>query len=353
MKRIILHIGTEKTGTSTTQSFFHKNANKLRDHGILYPKTLYGADAPSHIGLAVYAKERKNGVGDMHGKVGISDVSEIAPFREVLKAKLYAEANAHDFNVMVLSSEHLTSRLTLPLELDRLKTLLEPLGRVEIVLYLRPQEELLASSYSTNVRLGSTDKFSEYIQKAMYADYYNYKALCNLWAGVFGKENVRVRIFSKASFQEGDLLADFIQTAGLPIDLQNYVRPPNENASLGLLHLEFIRQLNFYLPHMGPATNYQADPRQGDLLPIMDRLNAAEKAKPKLPAAAALSIRELFAEGNAYVARAFFGREDGRLFTLRALPPEEVAQKSFDPELPLTKAFEIFAQVWERSVART
>ena len=173
MKRIILHIGTEKTGTSTIQSFFHKNADKLLDHGILYPRAPYGPDSASHIGLPVYARNEKRLAGDMLGKFGIKDAYAVEVFREELKTKFYNEFASHEFHTMVLSSEHLTSRLSEPAELERLKNLLEPMGRVEVVLYLRPQEELVASSYSTTIRLGSTQKFSKYIEKSIYESYYD------------------------------------------------------------------------------------------------------------------------------------------------------------------------------------
>lgn len=349
MKRIILHIGTEKTGTSTIQRFFHRNSEKLLADGILYPKTPYGPDAPSHIALPVYARDESRVAGDMHGKFGIKDMYAEGMFRDELKAKFYEEFGTNEFHTMVLSSEHLSSRLSEASELERLKDLLEPMGQVEVLLYLRPQEELVASSYSTTIRLGSTLTFSKFIEKSIYEKYYDYQSLCDLWAGGFGKENMQVRIFSKTTFAEGDLLSDFVKSTALPMNLADYVRPPNENESLGLLHLEFIRQFNFHLPHMGPHTNFQADPRQGGFLRIMGNLNKAEKAR--LPAPTALKIREHFAASNTYVARQFFHKEEDGLFDLRPLTQEELADTNLDLELPQTKAFEIFAKLWERSQA--
>ena len=37
MKKIYLHIGTAKTGSSALQAFFYKNAKLLEDNGIYYP----------------------------------------------------------------------------------------------------------------------------------------------------------------------------------------------------------------------------------------------------------------------------------------------------------------------------
>lgn len=43
MKKIYLHIGTAKTGSSALQAFFYKNAKLLEDNGIYYPLE-YGGD---------------------------------------------------------------------------------------------------------------------------------------------------------------------------------------------------------------------------------------------------------------------------------------------------------------------
>lgn len=39
MKTFTLHIGTEKTGTTTLQSFLSKNRDALSKQGIIYPKS--------------------------------------------------------------------------------------------------------------------------------------------------------------------------------------------------------------------------------------------------------------------------------------------------------------------------
>jgi hypothetical protein len=38
-KRVLLHVGTPKTGTSYLQDVLFRNRELLREHGILYPPT--------------------------------------------------------------------------------------------------------------------------------------------------------------------------------------------------------------------------------------------------------------------------------------------------------------------------
>ncbi len=47
-KRLILHAGTPKTGTTSLQFYFDKNRNYLIRHGVLYPKEVSKSRAPKH-----------------------------------------------------------------------------------------------------------------------------------------------------------------------------------------------------------------------------------------------------------------------------------------------------------------
>ena len=49
--KLILHVGTPKTGTTSLQSYFDRNQRKLRNKGILYPhnlQKLQRSSAPRH-----------------------------------------------------------------------------------------------------------------------------------------------------------------------------------------------------------------------------------------------------------------------------------------------------------------
>lgn len=54
MSKLILHVGTHKTGTTSIQSFFHANRERLKDFGIYYPDaTRYvGVEPEMHQGVA-------------------------------------------------------------------------------------------------------------------------------------------------------------------------------------------------------------------------------------------------------------------------------------------------------------
>lgn len=52
-KKLILHIGTEKTGTTSIQKFLNLNKDELLNEGIFYPMGTCGTDNyPNHRKLA-------------------------------------------------------------------------------------------------------------------------------------------------------------------------------------------------------------------------------------------------------------------------------------------------------------
>ncbi len=46
--KLILHVGTPKTGTTSLQVYLHKKQGKLRKLGILYPNQSHNSEAPKH-----------------------------------------------------------------------------------------------------------------------------------------------------------------------------------------------------------------------------------------------------------------------------------------------------------------
>jgi len=114
-----LHIGTEKTGTTTIQNFLSKNRPGLEQQGILYPQS---PGNQNHTALAVYAlsEGKQNGLSLSSG---ISNAEQVPPFRERLSLALDEEIAASDASIIIFSNEHLSSRLWTDIEIERVKKL--------------------------------------------------------------------------------------------------------------------------------------------------------------------------------------------------------------------------------------
>jgi hypothetical protein len=257
----------------------------------------------------------------------------------MFRERLLSECREAACDTVILSSEHCSSRLLYPDEIERVRDLLSALGAVEILVYLRRQDELWASRYSTAVKGGSTERIGLPTpqEKKALLDYHD---LCLRWTNLFGAANFTVRIFDRRDFIGQDLLEDFLHAANLQIEPSALKRPERQNIGLDPRLLEFLRRFNAHLPHVSRASGFRPDPRQGNLLPILEKLSSEKHGG--LPAAWSREIMNEFRAGNSVVADTFCGRNDGRLFRDEA----PVADAGDAVELTIDDAFEIFARIW-------
>ncbi len=334
--RVTLHIGAEKTGTTTIQRFLKNNAARLREKGVLVPSCGYLLDSVSHDKLPIYGR-RDDRPDDLRLRLGGEPIGR---FRAAFSRDLLGECRASHCGSLVLSSEHCSSRLLFADEIERLRDLLAPIGTVAVLLYLRRQDEMWVSYYSTAVKTRSTEPIGLPTADAK-REFLDYDALCTRWAKAFGAEALRVRVFDRREFKGGDLIDDFIAAAGLGIDPSGLERPPAQNRGLDPRMLEFLRRFNRHLPHLSEQSGFRPDPRQGDLLAILERLSTENRRA--LPPEWRRAIMEEFSPGNSNVAKRFLGREDGRLFREEGRGERESANP---PAFTMEDAFEIFARVW-------
>lgn len=222
-RRAILHIGAPKTGTTSIQQYLALNREEMKDHGFAYPSTT-GRRAHLRLALAIEAASR-----------GVVDPLE------QLKRDLGAELENLPSTVtnVIFSSEHLPAKLR---NEDGTRLLREFLGAwfddYRVVLYLRRQDEVAVSGFTTVLRSGRI-RDSVLPEPSARDDFLQ---ILLRFGAAFGCESLVPRLFARDVFHDGDLLADFCQTIGLPVMVN---RPPAElNASLKPAAQEFLRRLN-------------------------------------------------------------------------------------------------------------
>lgn len=131
MSKIVLHIGTHKTGTTTIQDTFWHNADVLAQHGLIYPKlgTITG-----HHALVFDWVRLPRIFEDPRGS------------RALLKGINDAYAGGDD--TVFLSSEELSrADPESQVDLQELRALLSGFDSIEVICMLRPQWALLQSVY--------------------------------------------------------------------------------------------------------------------------------------------------------------------------------------------------------------
>ena len=196
LKSCILHIGTEKTGTTTLQWFLEHNREKLLSRGFFVPTPL--ETGITHTFLTTYSLDISNLKDNLRAGCQIKNIEDVIEHRnriiEALSKEVRAVATRESVKTILLSSESCHSRLTTVEEVFRLKCLLERFAdEFTVVVYLRPQHELLISIYDTLLKVGYSDinimpefvpGHSTWIDRG----YFDYASLLERWSSVFGKD---------------------------------------------------------------------------------------------------------------------------------------------------------------------
>jgi LmbE family N-acetylglucosaminyl deacetylase len=226
-KALVLHIGTDKTGTSAIQSLMARNTAPLGDRGVCYPLT-----------------GREEGESHHHYLfAGICDFAEKAGFAAradwpVMVDALVKELEGRPEETVLLSSELLSQGVDFA-ALERLK---EIFGSVRIVLYLRRQDEYVLSRYEQAVKtLGMAETFDP--ARVALPDYVS---LIADWENFAGREHVTVRPYHRVLFPDSSVCSDFARHA-LGLELDAAFELPSEAASnprLSPLAIEVLRRAN-------------------------------------------------------------------------------------------------------------
>lgn len=238
-KTVYLHIGLEKTGSTSIQQVLYNNYSLLKDNGFLYPADLIGY--PNHVELTTSYCKPNHIVKLRYDKQGA--------FRSRLKAYVGQNKN---YNI-VFSNEHLSSRMVSDGEKMDLISDLSSAGHEVIgVCYLRNPKSWLVSAYSEAVKSGYRGSIEEYIELKRNVQPFDpycrrLASVIQGWKNVLKDHNLKVYCF-EAAVREG-LIYHFCKAISLPgiyRDLQDSAKVANPSMSPG--KLKVVRQFNRFTP---------------------------------------------------------------------------------------------------------
>ena len=286
MKRLYLHVGVHRTGTTSIQRFLRANFAPLLEKGYLYP-----------FGVA-----RHNAVV---GRLRYG-VLEFADFARDLHRRMDAKS-AHS---VIVSDEDISNIA----DIARFGVLAQHF-EVRVVVSLRRQDLWLESWYLQNLKWQwnptlahvTLDEFYERRAEFFWVDY---AARLAEYEAVFGPGSVIAGVFEEADMPEGPIAA-FLAMVGI-MDRSGFGPLLHQNSSLTARTTEFMRHL--------PLDEMQDRDRR-----VFERAAAAldkdirtNGSKLILPYARRLQVLTEHQAGNAQVAARYFKRE--ALFR-DALPP--------------------------------
>lgn len=302
--KLILHIGTEKTATSTLQSFLYRNRSVLAAQGYAL---LDSPTKPSNRAIAAFCLDEDDLDDDYLQDINIRNLEEKSLFIARFKQDFDNEIDSLPENIhtVIITSEHLHSRLTTEETLTRLKALLDcHFDHIDIICYFREQSEVARSLYSTAMKTGHTLSFSNFLKSVHpHQHYYNYFTFFKKWEAIFGKHALHARIYNPQQFINHDIRQDFLtllphfDSSSLHFDHQHL------NASLGKNGLQLCRMVNTRWSRYNPDGSLNA--LRFALVSAIEKSRLAREGS--LEVDNAFEIYQMFDESNIQFAKSFLG----------------------------------------------
>jgi len=253
-KKLVLHIGCHKTGTTSIQAALFHNRKALEKQG-----------------YSLFYKSAK-GIASQDGHPAFWTIPFDDPARGVfIRADLAKALSCLPGNV-IMSQENF-SWVVEKIELEKFrKNLSMHFNDIKIIAYIRRQDMQMVSHHqqaSKNPNLIAAHLFGSR-PRALPDDsdgvrlYLNYHERLSKWANVFGDENITLRIFDKNTLKDGDSVADFSYVSGIKFP----IIPERKNESNGfevtkINHL--MNQLSISMPLRNWINSYLDN--SGKLMP--------------------------------------------------------------------------------------
>ncbi|WP_371808332.1 glycosyltransferase [Ruegeria sp. HKCCD7251] len=310
--RIVVHIGSTKTGSTFIQHLLEQNRPELMRNGVWYPE----------IGL-FWQKTRPHKQAG-HAEVVPYVVADNRYFRQYIERGLQLmEDRVH---TIVLSSE----AYFLQKNAHRIPDYFDGY-EVEMIVYLRDQVEWANAQYCEFVAGGAMGRvdvpISQWLERPEVAGFLDYRNVLNAWAGKIGRDNIKVRLFQSSKILNNDLIFDFAHSTNLEL-LAELPRPSQSQANSVQLsgpHVELIRSYNSrsfrtresYLDFIEEITTKLSNWRKSRGLPMPKPWQLSIEDEDH--------IKALTRDANAEIAKDWLGLTSNSLFEGERKQPESTS----------------------------
>lgn len=246
--KLILHIGTEKTGTTSLQNFLYENRDELSRQGVFLSDVI---GKTTNRELAFYFQDDPRNFARIKN---IPSAAQAQKYRDDFYAQFKSEVTRAraTHHTMIITSEHFHQNVRSATELRRLKSALSALfDDIMVVCYFREQSELRKSVYSTALAQSETQEINDYHRDRTESDYYyNHFLSASNWAGVFGRDQVKYRIYDRDSLVGNDTKSDFLATFFPNVDTGTFsCKQSKVNQSLAYLQSKAFQAINSNIPY--------------------------------------------------------------------------------------------------------
>lgn len=285
MKRLIIHAGFHKSGTTALQESFHLNRRELTKHGVNYLE--FGHKA--HHRLAWSLSQKPWGWAKRGGERESTKLWE----------KAAADIEKDKADSVIISSEFFSE-----LSGDQIRKIHSSFKNreVKILFTLRPLAKLLPSSYQQYLKYGITADYQEWLHSVLdkpgeskinptfWKRHFHGQVVAK-WADVFGSSNITVLIVNEA--QPNFLFDEINKYLNLPTNtLQS--ADTGSNRSLTMEEISLLREINSQFPKEREWDEYQVFIRNGYIRELTDHTKPApDKARLLTPEWAVSKANEI------------------------------------------------------------
>lgn len=300
--RLIVHVGANKTGSSAVQSFLALNRRDLREHGIIVPD--------EQLGLREQA-------GGAHVFTFQQLLEDRAEGRARLATALTRIAEQEpQAKAVVLSAENLTANPAAPALFEGL----DETFRLEIIMYIRRQDDFLLSSWQQWNSKIESDFWAWAVTNVGLLG--NWRTHLEAWEKVVPRQQITVRVFEKGSLEGGDVVSDFTQLLGIDVPVERWQRPVETvNPSFSDSVMELVQGNPLVFDNVHDNDFYDFVRRfTGDVY-LKDRRESSVTFRQRM------AVLNRYRSSNDWVLTHYVGDNRGELFT----PPGEADYIEVDP----------------------
>jgi len=238
VKKLILHIGLERTGTTSIQKTLKKNCPTLEKNGFAY----IACENYNSTDLAyVFGTNRNFDFAERFGISGRKIENKIKEILEEYTNSILHFSRLSSIKTLIMSSEHFSSRVTAIGDINLFKEFLDRFCLdVEIILVTRDQDEIISSLYSVAMVAGHSIDYLAFCKLiANDQRYCPHENIIEKWSAVFANR-ITVLKYGENSTKS------FLNKIGLSeLNLIEIV----DNASLGPKKIRILRIINRLFPN--------------------------------------------------------------------------------------------------------
>jgi len=231
MPRLILHIGTHKTATTSIQQFLRRHDTTLAERGVFYPDySLVGRGGHyAHLGMV-------NALMGRHKNYSQKDAEKF--FGKVLE-------RSRDFDTTIISAEPFYRHVDndpgdspqykpeeyWPLRNAYIAKMRDLFGEAEVVVVFRRQMDYAQSLYQEHVKVTSyRGTFKEFCKDFWF--HFAFADQAEAWNTAF--PGLRAMSFDNL-LQSGNVVSEFCRLLGLPVEDLDQMPPSNEGMPVDMV----------------------------------------------------------------------------------------------------------------------